>query len=224
MFASPSLTRDEVREIDRRALEEYGLPGLVLMENAGRGCADLLLRLGVKGPVCVCCGKGNNAGDGFVIARHLEAVGAAVAVLLFTEPAGLTGDALANFRVLEQAETPVLIQPTNGQLGSHLARSEWIVDALLGTGLQGEVRPPLSQVIDRINAAGKRVLAVDLPSGLDCDTGVPLGVCVRADQTATFVAVKRGFQSPEASSWVGGVHVLSIGVPRRLLAAYNVGE
>src|SRR5215472_571114 len=97
------LSRDEVRELDRRAIEEYGVPGVVLMENAGRGTAELLRSLGVRGPVVICCGKGNNGGDGFVMARHLDNAGVAVRLLLFADPDRLTGDAAVNYRILARA-------------------------------------------------------------------------------------------------------------------------
>src|SRR5262245_39006607 len=95
-----ALTRAQVREVDRRAIEVYGLSGLVLMENAGRGCVDVLASLGCRGPVAVVCGKGNNAGDGFVIARHLDLRGIAVKVLLLGSPADLRGDAAANYAII----------------------------------------------------------------------------------------------------------------------------
>src|ERR671922_618219 len=97
------LSRAEVRELDRRAIEEYGVPGVVLMENAGRGVAELLLSLGVHGPVAVCCGKGNNGGDGFVIARHLDNRNVPVRVLLFARPEELTGDAAVNYRIIARS-------------------------------------------------------------------------------------------------------------------------
>ena len=100
----PPISREAVREIDRRAIAELGLSGVVLMENAGRGAAELLLRLGVAGPVVICCGKGNNGGDGFVIARHLDIAGVATRVLLFCNPGDVTGDAAINLRVLQVAE------------------------------------------------------------------------------------------------------------------------
>ena len=101
------LSREQVREVDRRAIEEYGISGLVLMENAGRGCADKLCQLGVSGPVVICCGRGNNAGDGFVIARHLDLRGCEVRVLLFCDPSDLRGDAAANFSILAKCDVPV---------------------------------------------------------------------------------------------------------------------
>ena len=106
-MSSFTQTRDQVRAVDRRAIDVYGFSGLVLMENAGRGVADVLCRLGIAGPVVICCGKGNNAGDGFVIARHLDLRGHAVRVLLWAEPEELTGDAAANFRILAKTDVPI---------------------------------------------------------------------------------------------------------------------
>jgi NAD(P)H-hydrate epimerase len=103
-----------------------------------------------------------------------------------------------------------------------LTDAQWIVDALLGTGLSGPVRPPFWGTIEAINRLGVRVLAVDIPSGLDCDTGEPLGIAVRADHTATFVAPKAGFRNPAARPWLGQVHVLDIGAPRALVAGFVV--
>src|SRR5947208_17198155 len=104
-----SITRNQVRELDRRAIEEFGVPGVVLMENAGGGAAEVLLRLGVTGPIVVCCGKGNNGGDGFVIARHLDNRGVAVSVLLFCRPEDLTGDASVNFDIVRRAGLPLTV-------------------------------------------------------------------------------------------------------------------
>jgi NAD(P)H-hydrate epimerase len=215
-----SLRRDEVRDIDRRSIEELGLPGIVLMENAGRGTAELLIELGIDGPVTIVAGKGNNGGDGYVIARHLENHGCEVRVLLFADPKELTGDAATNYRVLRAAGTPIrdcFGAPEVIHWKDELAGRSWIVDALLGTGTRGTVREPFVSVIEQINASRIPVLAVDLPSGLDCDTGESLGVCVRAAHTATFVAPKYGFDSPGAAAYTGEVHVIDIGVPRSLL-------
>lgn len=214
------LSRLEVRDVDRRAIECYGLPGIVLMENAGRGAAALLLQLGIAGRVVICAGKGNNGGDGFVMARHLELHDIEVGVLLLCNPADLSGDAAANYRVLQAAGLAGMVlgqNLSNQQLAEELRTADWIVDALLGTGTQGEIREPLRSAIGTINESGKRVLAVDLPSGMDCDTGLPLGKCIRAEHTATFVARKLGFDAPGAALWTGLVHVVEIGVPKQLL-------
>jgi NAD(P)H-hydrate epimerase len=213
-------TREQSRRVDQLAVEEFGFCGLVPMENAGRGVADVLCRLGIAGPVVICCGKGNNAGDGFVIARHLDLRGHAVRVLLWAGPDELIGDAAANYRIL--AKTDVPIEPFNGphdaaRLAKHLEGAAWIVDSLLGTGARGEPRPPLDAVIDQLNAAAALKLAVDLPSGLDCDTGRPARHTIRAAETCTFVAAKTGLLAPEAAPYVGRLHVLDIGVPRKLI-------
>lgn len=222
-----SLTREEVRAVDRRAINEFGMTGLVLMENAGRGAAEHLMTLGVNGTVIVCAGKGNNGGDGFVIARHLELLGCDVRVLLFANPHDLSGDAAANWRILEAAETPRAVlgrQPALSDIDHALSHADWIIDALLGTGTVGEVREPYRTAIAAINRSARNVLAVDLPSGLDCDTGLPIetrsddsAVCVRATHTVTFVARKRGFDNPASRAFTGDVQVASIGIPRSLL-------
>jgi NAD(P)H-hydrate epimerase len=215
------LSREQVRAIDRRAIEEFGVPGVVLMENAGRGAAEVLLSLGARGPVVVCCGKGNNGGDGFVIARHLDNRGVPVRVLLFTRPEALTGDAAINCEIVRRSAISFDVRDgatVDGEaLRRELAAAEWVVDALFGTGLAGPVRAPFDAVIAAINASGAKVLAVDIPSGLDCDSGQPLGATVRADHTVTFVAQKLGFAQPAARECVGQVHVADIGAPRAAL-------
>jgi NAD(P)H-hydrate epimerase len=215
------LSRDEVRTIDRRAIEEFGVPGVVLMENAGRGAAEMLVALGIHGPVAVCCGKGNNGGDGYVIARHLDNRRVPVRVLLFARPEELTGDAAVNYQVLSRSGVPIEVRaevaPDVAVLRRELESAEWVVDALFGTGLAGPLRAPFDRVIEAINTSPARVLAVDIPSGLDCDTGEPLGPCVRAHHTVTFVAAKKGFGNPASHAWVGCVHVVDIGAPRVLV-------
>jgi NAD(P)H-hydrate epimerase len=216
-----SLTRDQVRDVDRRAIADYGLPGVVLMENAGRGAAELIIELGIEGRVVICAGKGNNGGDGFVIARHLEIRGFETNVLLFCDPAELTGDAATNYRVLVAAEQTRLVlgsAPDAAELDRRLSDADWIVDALLGTGTQGPIRAPYLKAIAAINRAHKKVFAVDLPSGMECDTGQALGACVEADHTATFVARKVGFDAPGADRLTGKVHTIDIGVPLRLIS------
>src|SRR5262249_36959576 len=155
------------------------------------GAAAVLLALGVRGPVAVCSGKGNNGGDGFVIARHLDNHGVAVRVYLFADPGTLTGDAAVHYRILDRAGLPIRVHAENptdeAALREAFPAAEWLVDALFGTGLAGSVRPPFDRIIAAMNGSLARVLAIDLPSGLDCDTGRPLGPTVRAEHTVTFV-------------------------------------
>jgi NAD(P)H-hydrate epimerase len=211
-----TLSRQQARQLDRRAVEEFGMSSVQLMENAGRGVADRLCGLGIDGTVVICCGRGNNGGDGFVAARHLDLRGHSVRVLLFDDPAELRGDAALNYRVLEKSGLPIR-QIGAAELDAQLSGASWIVDALLGTGATGEPRPPYDRLIDAINAHDARVLAVDLPSGLDCDTGEAAIHTIRADHTCTFVAPKPGFLTPGADQYTGTVHVLDIGAPRKLV-------
>jgi NAD(P)H-hydrate epimerase len=214
------LPREVVRTIDRLAMDELGLPGLVLMENAGRGVVDLLERLGIDAPVAIVCGKGNNGGDGFVIARHLALRGRSCRVLTCFPESDLTGDAQVNYRVLCASRVPItrLAELGSGEgVFGWLQGCGWIVDALLGTGATGAPRDPLPEVIAAINHRGGRVLAIDVPSGLDAETGEAGGACVRALRTATFVSPKLGFARSSARRFTGVVSVLPIGVPAQWL-------
>ena len=199
------------------------------MENAGRGAAEIVARED-GGVVAVACGRGNNGGDGFVIARHLDLLGRPVRILLAAEPTAITGDAATMFGVASRAGIPIvpLAAADVATWGDHLAGAAVVVDALLGTGATGAPHGAVAVAIDaivawRVATPTGRVLAVDVPSGLDCDTGRAAGACVRADATVTFVAPKRGFSSPEAAAFTGAVHVVGIGAPRRLLAEFRVG-
>jgi NAD(P)H-hydrate epimerase len=225
------LNREQVRRVDRLAIERYGMTGLVLMENAGHGAAELIAGLGLgsadpRRPIVVGCGTGNNGGDGFVIARHLDNCGLAVRLLLFGDPQKLTPDAKANYEIARLAGLPIEtfggdLDPT--LLTRSLAGAVCLVDALLGTGSHGEPRPPLDRVIDVFNAHGAPIVAIDLPSGLDCDTGAAASRTIRAAHTITFVAAKPGFLDPVAAPYIGRLHVVDIGVPRALLAEICAG-
>jgi NAD(P)H-hydrate epimerase len=211
------LTREQCRALDRHAMEVIGVPGVVLMENAGHNMADWVLAQRLEGPVVVCCGRGNNGGDGFVIARHLDNACVAVRVLLFARPEDVTGDAAVNWRLLAHtgAEVLALPDPDDEALRRELAGAAWVVDALVGTGQQGPLRPPLDRVAAAINGAGARVVAVDIPSGLDCDTGEPQGTTVKADDTLTVAALKKGFAAPAAEPFLGRVQIVDMGLPRK---------
>ena len=231
-----ALTVAQVRAVDRVCLDEFGLPGAVLMENAARGCAELLLDLagGDPGAVAVVCGTGNNGGDGFAIARHLAIAGVAVSVFApFPEPpterdrssSGRGGEAAMNARVARRMGLPwtdwtaCTPEEWDDRMGQALGESGgWVVDALLGTGPKGPPRPPMGAAVRAVGAVrswGHGVLAVDVPTGFDADAGRPFddACCVRADHTASFVARKVGFDAAGADGWVGEVHVVGIGCP-----------
>ena len=220
MTAFPILSCAEVREREGRAIRELGLPSLLLMENAGRNIAELLVSLGISGKVAICCGKGNNGGDGLVIARRLDNWQIPVQVLLFAPPDQLSSDAAVNYRIL--SGSGVKVEVHEGELDRERARidlatSDWVVDALFGTGLSGPLRTPFDEIVALINDSPAKVLAVDIPSGLDGDTGKPLGPTVRAHHTATMLAWKKGFVQESAREWLGQVHLIDIGLPRRFL-------
>jgi NAD(P)H-hydrate epimerase len=215
-----AFTREQSRRVDQIAVEQYGFSGLVLMENAGRGVADVLCQLGIAGPVVICCGRGNNAGDGFVIARHLDLRGHHVRVLLWGKPEELNGDAATNYHILTKTDVPIEVfgvEHDEARLSRLLQGAAWIIDGLLGTGARGEPRPPLDSVIDQLDAAAAPKLAIDLPSGLDCDSGRPARHTIRAAETCTFVTAKTGFSAIEAARYVGRLHVLDIGTPRKII-------
>jgi NAD(P)H-hydrate epimerase len=205
-----ALTREQSRAIDEWAIRELGLTGLVLMENAGRGVVDVLLsQQTTPRRVLILCGKGNNGGDGFVIARHLAIRGVDCRVVLLVDPRELQGDALANFTILDRLGLKV----ESSEALNTTSDCDWIVDAMLGTGAVGNAREPYRSAIEWLNAQPAKVLAVDLPSGLDCDTGEPSATTVRADFTCTFHATKVGFANPRAQEYLGELHVVSIGIP-----------
>ncbi len=199
--------------MDRRA-EADGLPTRVLMENAGRGAAEVLLRLGVHGPALVCCGKGNNGGDGLVAARHLKSWGVDVRVLLFAAADELSGPAAENWRALMAAGVPAEIAWPFEEMKASAALGQvaWVVDALFGIGLASPLRPPFDRLVTIVNAGPASIFAIDVPSGLDADTGEPLGPTIRARHTATFVAPKKGFANPASTMWTGKVHVVDLGL------------
>ena len=224
-----TLTRDEVRELDRRAITDFGVPGVVLMENAGRGCAELLMRLNPdRKPAVILCGPGNNGGDGFVIARHLDNASWPVVVCLFAAPNRLTGDAATMHRIVARSTIRVDVLADEGAWKKHGVVIDpewwdggWAVDALFGTGLSRPVATPFPRLFDTIRRSKAPVLAVDSPSGLDSDTGEVLGAALPARVTATFVAPKVGFRHPSAQGYIGEVHVIDIGAPRVLVDEYR---
>jgi NAD(P)H-hydrate epimerase len=214
------MSRDEVRAVDSWAVNELGIPGVVLMENAGRSCAEMIKQklAGAANPkVCIFCGTGNNGGDGYVIARHLLNGGFEVVVVICGDRSRIKGDAKTNLDILERLGQPVAELDLGGgdiegQVGGFAEGADMIVDALFGTGLSGELRAEHRELVESINARNFPILAVDIPSGLDCDTGGALGAAVRATYTVSFVAAKKGFAAEGAKQYTGEVLVASIGV------------
>lgn len=206
--------------MDRIACSRLKIPSICLMENAGAGAAQIArVRLGSGAQTVVCaCGPGQNGGDGFVVARHLAVAGHHPRIVLLEDPGSRPpeGDAGTNFRACLAMGIPVHV------IGAHLpdddcaawlSESSLVVDALFGTGLARPLAGTAAHLVTILNRAASPVLALDVPSGLDCDTGVPLGACIRADVTVTFVAPKLGFLDPASRAWTGEVVVVPIGAP-----------
>jgi hydroxyethylthiazole kinase-like uncharacterized protein yjeF len=215
------VTASEMRELDRRTIEVVGVPSLVLMENAGRTTYQILRREfpDLQGETVVLAGRGNNGGDGFVVARYLAQAGLPVAVFLLGERHRVSGDARVNLDILAHQGIEVeevLTEADLNPLIHRLARAELIVDALLGTGLNSPVTGPMATLIQRVNHLRPQVLAVDIPTGLSADTGEVLGVALKADVTATYGWPKLGQVLPPGRDYVGRLWQVDISIPPHL--------
>lgn len=214
------VTPEHMRRLDRFAIETMGIPGVVLMENAGRAAFEAAYRAvaGNRGSAHVFCGRGNNGGDGFVVARHLLNHGIETSVYVVGAISKIKGDARINLRILQNmgASITKVSKRLLPELRDRLRQCGIIVDALLGTGLSGEVSGLYRDVIVLINEAGCPVLAVDIPSGLDGVTGKPLGTAVVANTTVTFQLPKKAFENPAARNYTGELKVVDIGIPVHL--------
>ncbi|MCA9062395.1 MAG: NAD(P)H-hydrate epimerase [Planctomycetaceae bacterium] len=217
------LNRDLVRRLDSDAVRELGIPSLLLMENAARGAVDVLLRHVPAGRIVILCGSGNNGGDGLAMHRLLWSLDVTSECYLVDDGRKLSADAATNLKILERSG--IQVEPTDAavlaELLQGLAPDDWIVDALLGTGLRGSVRPPYVTVVASANASAARILAVDIPTGLDCDTGTAEGLAIRAATTVTFVALKPGFLNEECVPYTGTVDVRHIGIPDPWLQSWR---
>ncbi len=217
-----SVTAEEMRLIDEKAIHEFGIPSLILMEHAGLACARETLKLlrGKGKKVAVFCGKGNNGGDGFVVARHLANRGFEPIVFYFQSPLEMKPDPLANFRILEKIKVSLIDCSENlpvGRVKAALKKVRVVVDALFGTGLSKPVGEPFKTAIALMNKSGRPVVSVDIPSGLNADTGEVMGACVRATVTVALGLPKKGFLRREAKRFIGRVVVADISIPRNLL-------
>jgi hydroxyethylthiazole kinase-like uncharacterized protein yjeF len=217
-WLEPLPDAETMRGVDRWAIEDRGVPGIDLMERAGAGVARAVEVHDGDGPVAVLCGKGNNGGDGLVVARLLREAGREVTVVCTGPPEDLEGDAAANLERLP-GEAPV----TLAQGAEAVGQASVIVDALLGTGFAGEPHGPVAEAIAAINAAPGGVVAVDVPSGVDASTGAVAGEAVRADVTVTFHASKPGLWIAPSKAYAGEVHTIEIGIPRGAPMAAKAG-
>ena len=218
------VTADEMQRMDRATIESFGIPGRVLMENAGRGATDFFLEAVYRnhpGNVGIAAGRGNNGGDGFVMARYLHQKGIPATVFLLSERDRIKGDAAANLKLLDAIGVPVVEMADTAAFESRqsLMRHQhtWI-DAILGTGLTSEVRGFFREAIDFINRQHRPVFAVDIASGLNADTGQVCGVCLQATATSTFGFAKVGHQCYPGRTLTGKLKIIDIGIPPHVAA------
>lgn len=220
MTSSIRLTREQSRAVDKIAAEKYRMPTIILMENAARAVTDKAIQIigkQTKNRILILCGPGNNGGDGLAAARHLHNRGVDVQILLLADSAKYKGDALINWQIIQAMQ--IRTEPIRPEL---ITNASLIIDALFGTGLTEAPRAPFPKIAGAINQSQIPVLAVDIPSGLDCDTGLPLGpVALRAHHTVTFVAEKIGFAKLEAKQYVGQLSITDIGCPRECVEGMN---
>jgi NAD(P)H-hydrate epimerase len=217
-----AVTAQEMQQLDRRAVTEYGVPSLLLMENAGAETVRQMLATFPalsRSRVLVLCGRGNNGGDGFVVARHLSNRGVMVRSFLLARRDDVKGDARVNLEILERMEAAPVEVPSAENLhvvADALETADVVVDALLGTGVQGPARGLVASAIDMVNRSGRPVVAVDIPSGLSADDPDPPGPAIRATLTVTMALPKRSLLLYPAASHVGVLRIAEIGMPSGL--------
>jgi len=219
-------TSEQMRTLDRATIEGYGIPGVVLMENAGRAVAEAAAQtaaaMASDGHILVLCGRGNNGGDGFVAARHLHNKGLSVEICLLTEADKLSGEAAANYNIARQMGLTIREMPEAQGLDDCLVAADLVIDAILGTGISGEVRGAARTGIEAVNKANLPVIAVDIPSGVSADTGAILGEAVEAQRTLTFGLAKVGHYCYPGCRYCGEIEIVDISLPADLVAAQQI--
>jgi len=224
------VTTAEIRKIDQRAIEEYGVPSIVLMENAGneatRQIESIMGKLHNK-KIAIFAGKGNNGGDGYVVARFLYNQGAKVKVFLIGSKTDVNGDALINLQIITRMGIDVIEVANDSDWNKvkiAMTFTDCLVDALVGTGFTGQLGTYMAQVVESINKTNKVVVSIDIPSGVDGDTGQVNGTAVKAHHTITFSLPKQGLLLYPGASYAGDVSVADIGIPRTLLIDENIKQ
>jgi len=219
------VTAKEMRSIDERTISQIGIPGAVLMERAGlqvvESCLSIFGSLSGRS-VIVLCGKGNNGGDGFVVAREMKRRGAGVSIFVFAKQSDLKGDSLQNYSIVRKMGVPTSHISSVAQFDRIPGGCDIIIDALLGTGIRGEVTGIIGAAISKINSMSGYVVSVDMPSGLNTDTGNFTGDCVEADLTVTMGLVKRGQIVYPGKMQTGILNIADIGFPERAISPEKV--
>jgi NAD(P)H-hydrate epimerase len=218
-----AVTAEQMQELDRKAIETYRIPGIVLMENAGRGATEAIFNAFPdirKMNVAIIAGKGNNGGDGFVIARYLLNKGVSVKVFLLAGPKAPRGDAEINLQIFTRMKGEIISVPSSKdfqKMKKDLEKFDLLIDSIFGTGLDAEVRGYYREVINHLNTLQKPIVAIDIPSGVDANTGKPLGTAIRASLTITFGLPKVGLLISPGLDYVGELKVIGIGFPKSLI-------
>ena len=211
------VTVKQIQALDKVAIERLGIPSIVLMENAGRSVAEEIEKrlVRVRNPfVCVVCGIGNNAGDGFVTARYLMNAFLRVKVFVIGGTEDLKADAEVNYRILKKLRCPLrIVNRVDRDFLTDITGADVIVDAIFGVGLNREVLDPFKNFIEVLNSQKKYTVSVDIPSGLDGTTGKIYGVCIKASSTVTFSFAKKGFFQNDGPRYAGRVVIREIGIP-----------
>ncbi|AOT71698.1 NAD(P)H-hydrate dehydratase [Geosporobacter ferrireducens] len=217
----------QMKQLDRMTIERYGIPGVLLMENAGIAVFQEVVRhlqnlIGKK--VAIVCGRGNNGGDGFVVARHLFQHKVEVKVFIAGNPAVIGGDAKTNFEILKLLEAPIeVLSPGEGRsdLSNQLKEYDLIVDAIFGIGLDRNIDAFIQDVIETINVSEKPVISIDIPSGVSAATGCICGTAVRAEKTVVFQLPKLGNINYPGSDYTGEILIKNIGIPQKVIDSIN---
>jgi NAD(P)H-hydrate epimerase len=218
-----SISVEEMKALEERAINEYGIPSIVLMENAGIRSLDIILEwydtMVSKSSIVVICGRGNNGGDGFVVARHLINKGFQVEIFVLSFHKPFTPEAQCNLSILEKMKAPISYSSKEslGAFSAAISKCDFIVDAIFGTGLKQQVTEPIYSYIAEMNKSNKPIVSLDIPSGLHGDTGEECGIAVSATLTITMGARKKGLEKGVAPLKTGTLYVIDISLPRDLI-------
>ncbi|PCJ62530.1 MAG: NAD(P)H-hydrate epimerase [Planctomycetota bacterium] len=221
------LRKEKIRLLDGIAINDYKIPAIVLMENAGTKASEIIfddLENPTVDKVIILCGKGNNGGDGMVIARHLSNRGVSVKIILFADRKLISGDAKCNLVILDKMKVPIDEMLSLSKLFEDLKNGTLIIDALLGTGVDGIIKDSMIKTAEFLNASDLKVIAIDTPTGLNCDNGEILGECIKANKTITFVAKKLGFILKNGPEYCGEIIVVDISIPVDVLVSVQQKE
>jgi len=214
---TPFFSRAALRAIDCDAVEHYNIPSIVLMENAARSATECILHCTdreIRKNIIILCGRGNNGGDGYAVARHLSNANFCVRIFQLGAPNSV--DAKVNASICAAMEIPMLPWNTDACCDTSL-----VIDAIFGIGIDRSVEGLFGDAIKACNASKTTCISLDIPSGMDCDTGLPLGCCIEATVTISFVGLKKGFLEECARRYLGKIEIADIGCPQVLLDKYR---